>query len=322
MLGNEYIIEQFVRQAETGSLSHAYLITGKKGMGKKELAKLVCLEVFCREKRNGRACGNCPDCKKVLSGNHPDILRIRHEKPHLISVDDIREQVSDTVGIRPYEGGKKIYIIDEAQKMNIQAQNALLKSLEEPPEYVLMFLLCDDERMLLDTIRSRCIMVRPEQIGREVIRAGLEEKGADPDAAQIAAAFSAGNPGRALELAFSEDFRKIYRTVVDLCRNLRTMDAAQRNSIARELAEENKPELVLELIEDWYRDLLYCRITGSAEGCIFQGEQSAIRSQASGARPETVSEILAACEECAARIRQNVNKELSFYMLFQKMRDI
>lgn len=327
MLGNTKLIEQIRRQAEAGSLSHAYLVTGEKGMGKKELAKLVALEVFCRNKQNGHACGVCPDCKKVLSKNHPDLLYVTHEKPGLISVDEIRAQVSDAVEIRPYEGGKKIIVIDEARKMNPQAQNALLKTLEEPPEYVILLLLCDDDRALLDTIRSRCVKMKPELIPTEEVKQFLlaretEDGPIDEDTAEMASSFARGNPGRALELAKGEDFRKEYRAVVGLCRNIRSMDAADINKAAKELSSSENPEEILELIENWYRDLLAYRMTRSTEGLCFSAEQSAVKSQGAGIRPEAVEKIIEKTEETSARLRANVNKELAFTLLFLEMRDL
>jgi len=327
MLGNTSLIEQIRKQAEAGSLSHAYLVTGEKGMGKKELVKLLAMEVFCRNKKNGHACGVCPDCKKVLSKNHPDFLYVTHEKPALISVDEIRAQVSDAVAIRPYEGGKKIIVIDDARKMNPQAQNALLKTLEEPPEYVILLLLCDDDRALLDTIRSRCVKMKPELIPTPLVKQFLlareTENGLiDEDTAEMAASFARGNPGRALELATGEEFRKEYRSVVGLCRNIRSMDAADIGKAAKDLSSVDDPEVILELIENWYRDLLAYRLTKSTEGLCYSAEQSAVKSLGAGIRPDAVERIIALTEEASKRLRANVNKELTFTILFLEMRDL
>jgi len=322
MLGNESVIKQLRRQAADGSLSHAILITGEKGMGKKELAHLIGLEVFCRAKEGQKACLVCPECKKVLSDNHPDMLWVTHEKPQVVSVDDIRTQVSDQAVIRPYEGGRKIIVIDDAAKMNVQAQNALLKTLEEPPEYVMILLLCENEHALLDTIRSRCTPVKLEKVDRQIIQQYLiDEHGVDREKAETAAAFAAGNPGRAIALSLSDDFQKIYLMVVELCKNIRKMNAAQIAQKAKELCAED-PALALELIEDWIRDVLISRTSGEAAEPVFSGEKSAIRKQMELIDARKASELLEMIRLTQRRLDANVNKELSMALLLHKMREI
>ena len=208
ILGNDLMKEQFSNALETGQISHAYLVTGEKGMGKKTFAQAFCLMLFCG-KRQGEedACLNCPDCKKILSRNHPDVIWVTHEKPDSISVDEIREQVNDTVGIRPYEGKKKVYIIDEAEKMTQQAQNALLKTLDEPPEYAVILLLSGDVKQLLPTILSRTVKISIKPRTDKQIREFLEAHYEVPeDRMDICVAFARGNLGKAIALLTNEEF--------------------------------------------------------------------------------------------------------------------
>lgn len=336
MLGNRPLIEQIRRQAVAGSLSHAYLITGEKGMGKKTLAQLICLEIFCRNRRDGAPCGECPDCKKVLSGNHPDVITVTHEKPMTLAVDEIREQVCDTVGIRPYFGGRKVYIVPDAELMNPQGQNALLKTLEEPPEYVTILLLVNDERTMLDTVKSRCVKMKLRTVEDDEIRQflmeydsagragenGTDGPGIDAYDAQIAVGFAKGNPGRALEMALDAGFKTTYRAAVGLCRNAKTMNAAEIGRVAQSFKNNADALLMLELVENWYRDLLCCRMTRRTEDLFFRGELSAIRSQSAGIRPGAAEAFIDAAEEAAARLRANVNREQTLTLLFLKMRDL
>ena len=132
ILGHDSIKKHFMRAAETGMVSHAYILNGEDGMGKRSLACAFALYLLC-ENRKGEACMECHACRQVLSGNHPDLIFVTHEKPNSIGVDDVREQINDTIQIKPYSSSYKIYIIDESEKMTIQAQNALLKTIEEPP---------------------------------------------------------------------------------------------------------------------------------------------------------------------------------------------
>ena len=131
ILGHEQIKEHFQNAAATGKVSHAYILSGEEGMGKKTLANAFAMTLLCEE--GGREpCMQCHACKQVLSGNHPDLIYVTHEKPASMGVDDIREQINDTIMVRPYSSQYKIYIVDEAQKMTVQAQNALLKTIEVP----------------------------------------------------------------------------------------------------------------------------------------------------------------------------------------------
>ena len=132
ILGHEQIKEHFKNAVETGKVSHAYILSGEAGMGRKSLANAFALSLLC-EKGKPEPCMQCHACRQVLSGNHPDLIYVTHEKPASIGVDEIREQINNTIMIRPYSSYYKIYIVDEAEKMTVQAQNALLKTIEEPP---------------------------------------------------------------------------------------------------------------------------------------------------------------------------------------------
>ena len=143
--------------ADGGSLSHAYIIEGQDAAERMRLAEDLALLLFCENRKKGeKPCRICPGCGKVLGRNHPDVLYLRREKDS-VGVSEVREQVVDTVDIRPYLGGRKLYILDDADRMTVQAQNSLLKTLEEPPEYAVLLLLCRDARLFADTVRSRAV---------------------------------------------------------------------------------------------------------------------------------------------------------------------
>lgn len=324
MLSNKDKLNRMRSLAHAGKLSHAYVFLGERGMGKKTLAQEVCLSLFCKAASpEGVPCGSCPECRKVLSGNHPDIIKVTHEKPATISVDDIREQISETVDIKPYSRDRKVYIIDEAEKMNAQAQNALLKSLEEPPEYVSMFILCSDEKMLLDTVLSRCVRIRMDTVPENMIREFLtEENGAEPVAADICASFSNGNPGKALTLATSDEFRETYKKAVQLLKNLSSMNASDFNGLSAELVSDGADlQEILDLITLWYRDVLVMKAVGEDGKFTYRGEKSALKKAASGITAEGAAGIFAEIETASKRLRANVNKELTMELLFIKMKD-
>ena len=125
IIGQDMIKEHLQGALSTGKTSHAYIIHGEKNSGKEFIANLFAMALQC-EQQGTEPCGECASCKQALSKNHPDIIRVSHEKPNTIGVDDIRQQVNGDIVIKPYKGPKKIYIINEAEKMNVAAQNALL----------------------------------------------------------------------------------------------------------------------------------------------------------------------------------------------------
>ena len=127
VVGHKNIIKYIESAVSADAVSHAYILNGERGSGKKLLANLFSMSLQCQNRQeDGDACGKCQSCKQAVSGNHPDIIRVTHEKPNTISVDDIREQVNNDIVIKPYSSKYKIYIIPDADMMSVQAQNALL----------------------------------------------------------------------------------------------------------------------------------------------------------------------------------------------------
>ena len=132
IVGHEEVIEHLQSAISTGKVSHAYVFSGESGSGKKLLATTFAMTLQCEEKGTD-PCLKCESCKRTLSKNHPDIIGVVHEKPNTISIEEIRRQIVEDVQIKPYYGPYKIYIVNDADKMTVQAQNALLKTIEEPP---------------------------------------------------------------------------------------------------------------------------------------------------------------------------------------------
>lgn len=129
VFGQDHIKEFFKNAVLTGNVPHACILSGEAGMGKRRLAELFARNLLC-ERGGPEACGQCHSCIQTAAGTHPDLIFVTHEKPASIGVDDVREQIQDSIVIRPYSGRYKIYIVDEAEKMTVQAQNALLKTIE------------------------------------------------------------------------------------------------------------------------------------------------------------------------------------------------
>lgn len=217
--------EETIRHLQTAILqekvSHAYIFQGVPGTGKRTLADAFAAALQCdtlaEKDRDAlmpeevNSCGECRSCHQILRHNNPDIVYVVHEKEKTISVDDIREQVVGDISIRPYNGRRKVYIIQDAQLINPQAQNALLKTLEEPPEYAVILLLTTNAGVFLDTIRSRCVLLDLKPVRDDQVMHYLMEHVEIPDyQAKLCAAFAQGSIGRAMALATSEDFQNFF----------------------------------------------------------------------------------------------------------------
>ena len=175
IIGQEQICEHLQTALKLQKVSHAYIINGERNSGKKFIARIFAMALQCTGEGE-KPCQVCRSCRQALSENHPDIIRITHEKPNSIGVEDIRTQVNNDMGIKPYQGPYKVYLIEEAEKMTVQAQNALLKTLEEPPEYAVFLLLTDNPNKMLPTIRSRCTALNLNALPEETLRSALHRE--------------------------------------------------------------------------------------------------------------------------------------------------
>ncbi len=188
------------RQMSSDEVAHSWLLVGSAGAGKRIAAVAMAAAVNCGAEP-GVGCGSCSTCERIGRHRHPDVHHITPEGP-LIPVDQIRESVIPEASRSPFEGHRKVFVIEEAERMNDAAQNTLLKTLEEPQPDTMFVLISDREDELLETIRSRCRVVRLEPISTDRVVEILQAQGAPTDQARVAAAVAGGDPERARRLAF------------------------------------------------------------------------------------------------------------------------
>ena len=322
ILGHETIKEHFKKAIAVHKVSHAYILAGEAGMGRKSLANAFALTLLC-EKGRTEPCLECHACKQVLSGNHPDLIYVTREKPASIGVDDIREQINDTIQIRPYSANYKIYIVDEAEKMTVQAQNALLKTIEEPPAYAVILLLTTNPDGFLPTILSRCVQLKLKPLQDSMIRGYLTEKmGVSESQSELYAAFARGNLGKAKRLAESEDFRQSYEQILNILKNIRQMDISQLLDAIKRLKDENMDlHECLDIMQVWYRDGLMFKVTKDANLLIFKDEFSAMNEMSTRIGYDGFENILNAIDKARIRLDANVNMELALELMFLAMKE-
>ena len=322
VVGHKDILKYISSAVENNRVSHAYILNGERGSGKKMLANLFAMTLLC-ETGDNEPCGKCHSCKQAESGNHPDIIRVTHEKPNSISVDDIRTQVNNTVDIKPYQGPYKVYIIPQADMMTPQAQNAILKTIEEPPSYAVFLLLTENAETLLPTINSRCVMLKLRNIKDTLIKKYLMENLEIPDyKADMCTAFAQGNMGRAIMLANSDHFNEIREEAVQLLKHINEMEL---NEIVA--AVKNISVYTLDITDDldiimiWYRDVLLYKATKEIDKVVFKDQLQSIKEQARKSSYEGIELILESLEKAKARLKANVNFDLVMELLFLTIKE-
>lgn len=322
ILGNEMIKEHFLKAIESHRISHAYILTGEEGTGRKSIANAFAMTLLC-EKGGTEPCMVCHSCKQALSGNHPDLIYVTHEKPASIGVDDIREQINDTIQIRPYSSYYKIYIVDEAEKMTVQAQNALLKTIEEPPSYAVIILITTNQEAFLPTILSRCVQLKLKPLKDFTVKSYLTEHLKVPEKdAELCAAFARGNLGKAIHLASSEEFKELYRRVMSLLKNVGSMDIGMLLDCIREIKEQNFDIYeVLDLMQLWYRDVLMYKVTKDMNLLVFKDEYRMINEMGQKIDYAGLEAILAAIDTARTRLEANVNLDLAMELLLLTMKN-
>ena len=199
LLGNSRLKDNLTAAVNSGKSAHFYLISGAPGSGRKTLAKLLAAALQCEGQQ--KPCGVCSGCRKALAGTHPDIITVDDPDKRYVPIELVRDACADLY-IRPNEGRKKIYVIPRAQDMLPPAQNAFLKSLEEPPQYGVFLLITDNPEKLLPTIRSRSVTLQLTALPEDILRPALQKQFPDADHSAIDAAISrsGGFLGQAIDL--------------------------------------------------------------------------------------------------------------------------
>ena len=322
VVGHKDIINYIRNAVREDKVSHAYILNGERGAGKKMLANLFAATLLC-EKGGPDPCNECHSCRQAESGNHPDIIKVTHEKPNSISVDDIREQVNNTIMIKPYQGPYKVYIIPQADMMTTQAQNALLKTIEEPPEYTVIMLLTENADTLLSTINSRCVMLKLRNIKDTLIKKYLMETMQVPDyKADMCTAFAQGNMGRAIMLANSEHFNEIRDEAVQLLKYINEMELSEIvQAVSRITAYKLEINDYLDIIMIWYRDVLLYKATKDMDKVVFKDQIKYIKERAKRSSYEGIELIIESLEKAKARLKANVNFDLVMELLFLTIKE-
>lgn len=322
IVGHKQIIEHLQAAISYEKVSHAYIFNGPEKSGKRMLAEAFAMTLQCEEK-GINPCLSCHSCKQALGQNQPDIIYLRHEKPGTISVDDIRRQVNNDMGIKPYASPYKIYIIDEAEKMNQQAQNALLKTIEEPPAYGIILLLTTNADAFLPTILSRCITLNLKAVPDAEIKKHLMQTYQIPDyQADICTAFAQGNVGKAIQLAGNEEFNELKDSALQLIKRIKDIELYEMMEAIKQIGDYKlQINDYFDILMIWYRDVLLYKATADVNGLLFKDEVYDIKNQANQSSYYGIEAILEALEKAKLRLNANVNFDLVMELLLLTMKE-
>ena len=263
IVGHSKQVQSLRHSLEIGRLHHAYLFVGPEGVGKRTLAQAVAKSLHCREQRFD-FCDQCPACSSIRDGNCPDVYLIQPQAGKKeISINQIRDLIGK-FSLRSFSGRRKVALVDPAELMNYHAQNALLKTLEEPPENSALFLISQNSGVLLPTLLSRCLRISFGFLElRDTADFLARNKGLDLAESQLRAALTMGSIGQALAWS-EEDIKNERRECIERYCALSEQGHRSALGFAEDLAaDKEKCFKALQWLEGWNRDVLALQVTGN-----------------------------------------------------------
>lgn len=321
LIGQEDIIHHMQSAIQYKKVSHSYIIDGAEGMGKMTLAKAFVKTLQCLEK-GIEPCNQCISCRAFESGNHPDIVYVQSTKKKSIGIDDIRDQIQKDIDIKPYQYAYKIYIINKANTLTVQAQNALLKTIEDPPNYAIIILLTDNANTFLPTILSRCILLKMRPLTEVMIKDYFMTVHHIPDyQAQLYAAFGQGNLGRAIQLFSSPKFLEMRDALLQVIEKLEYADTIETMKLVGEL-EPYKDHIqeILDMLYIWFRDLLVIKKVEDTNTIIQKDKVKSLLKHVNNLSYNRISQCLESIEKAKEQLQSNTNYQLTLEILLLNLK--
>lgn len=310
LIGHANLLDSLRAALANRRLHHAYLFTGPEGVGKCTFAMSLAKALHCSAIA-GDYCGHCANCSSIVDGNHPDVRVVRPlAGKKEISIYQVREMERE-LRYRSFSGKHKIAVVDPAVALNASAQNALLKTLEEPPENSLIVLVTANAGGLLPTLRSRCLRLSFGPLQRQQVAAFLRAQRNISDAnAEFLAAMSMGSIGVAVNLDQTE-FMEKRRIWIDVLTALRRGDYQAASAGAETLAGSREESLeFLNWATSWYRDLLIHEVNGKADELVNLDVLPQIRQLSAQSVRNRALAALELIEDARAGIQRNLNRRM------------
>lgn len=316
--GHQDIKKYFKKAIEADKLSHSYIFEGPKGVGKKSMALALAKSLLCQGEH--KPCGKCKACTLVESDTHPDIIKVEKDT-RTTKIDTIRDQLVKSMDVKPYQGPYKIIIVTEADTITVEGQNAMLKTIEEPPSYGIVILITENLAKLLPTIKSRCIHLRFNSLSQTEVMDYLGAYDLDPSQKEIYAQFAEGSIGTTKKLIEDENFLDERKKSISYLLDLQKADLMKLYDIQKAICEDK--EFTISLLEFWllwYRDLAILKATG--EGNLYYLDyKSHLLDMSSKLTYNTIDRHIKLIKDATIQINQNIYTTFVIENLLLKLKE-
>ncbi len=301
IIGHKNILDNFKRRVESDEISHAHIIVGEDGIGKSNLANKFARSIL----------------GKSEDKDYIDIINYRCKKSSF-GVDDIREIVEE-INKKPFEGDKKVIIIYDGNKLTVQAQNALLKTIEEPPKGVFIILLCESLELILDTIKSRCQIYKLSPLTKNEIRLyidNINDNGISEDEINAAIVYSEGIPGKAEAFLRDSLLKELRNTLVDLLFLLTKGNTRELLDFESKLVTyKDKKEDILNILASFIRDIIIYKEIDEVTGLINGDKIESIKKIAIEMSYKKLNNIIDKIGEARKSLQSNSNFQLTIRVM-------
>ena len=321
IIGHEHAVDMLRRALAAQQVRHAYLLTGPEHIGKSRLAQRLAQCLLCTGGPDPTTspqvpCNTCLSCRKVLHGNHPDVHIIKKAPDkQFILIEQVRE-LQNASSRRTMEGRRNIFILENAEDMNVQAANCLLKTLEEPEPDVVLILTTPDAGLLLPTIISRVQQIQMQLVPAMQIKQALQQEWEmEENEAGLLAALAAGRMGWAVQAAEKEDVLSERKAQLDLLIKIPTLGRVQRFQLVQQLSSDGtKVQALLDFWLVWWRDMVL-----AANNCldltVNVDMRTLLKAQAAKIGSEEAERMIRAIVQTREALEQNVNARVALEIL-------
>ncbi len=320
IIGNEDAKTYFKKAVKENQLSHGYIFEGAYGVGKNTFAIELAKFILCEQEEGNSPCNECKSCSMINAGTHPDVIYIEKDTK-VTKVETIRENIVREMEIKPYQSDYKIIIVKAADSMSIQGQNAILKTIEEPPSYGIIILVCENLASLLPTIKSRCIVVRFNPVQKQQMRDYLEHRGITGVQQEVFEKLSNGSIGVVNDILEDETYLEVRKQSIHYLNRLEKAQIMELYEIVKEITDDKgNIERLLEFWLLWYRDIAVIKATNSGD-LYYKDYYEQLLDMSSKLTYNKVSQNIEFIKHAILDIRQNIYSTFVIENLLLKLKE-